>query len=346
MRIGLLGGSFDPVHEGHLAMAKHAYHQLQLDEVWFIPAYDAPLKDRKLSDFSHRCAMLELAIKPFSHFKICTIESEWEQKSYTIHTMEALLKRYPKHTFYFMMGQDQVAQLDKWKEIDKLQEIVELCAFARNGNAIDTPYKVRPLHMNAHLISSSEIRMGKRSHLSKAVISYINKHGLYLDFVEDVMSEKRYAHSQSVALLCKEIACAHHLDEDKAYLSGLLHDIAKEYRILNQEDAKKVLQVMKPKLLTYKEAIWHGYLGSFVCSHKLHIQDQDILLAIENHVLGECRNPYAMILYVADKLDPLRGYDSSATIALVKKDLYEGFYEVHRQQSAYLGKENVSGIKG
>lgn len=345
MRIGLLGGSFDPVHEGHLAMAKHAYHQLQLDEVWFIPAYDAPLKDRKLTSFAHRCKMLELSIAAYKHFKICTIEKKWKQKSYTINTVRELLKCYPDDIFYFIMGQDQVAQLDKWKDIDILQDMVQLCAFERNGNVVDTPYRVRKLHMESHLVSSSDIRLGKRNLLSKAVLAYINEHGLYFDFIKQVMSEKRYAHSLSVATLCKDIAKVHHLDEKKAYLSGLLHDIMKEYRMMNQEAAKTVLKIMKPELLEYKEAIWHGYLGSFVCKHMLHIYDRDILMAIENHVLGDCLNPYAMILYAADKLDPLRGYDSSETIALIKKDLYKGFYEVHKQQSAYLGKENVSGIK-
>lgn len=343
MKIGLLGGSFDPIHNGHVEMAKHAYRQLQLDEVWFVVAFDTPLKDRKLCDFEHRCAMVEYAVKKYPKFKVNRMESQMDGKSYTIDTVKRLRTLYPDHTFYFLMGEDQVSQLDKWKDIDELQYLVHLCAFERNHRRIETSYQVTPLDMDAYLISSSEVRNGNFLHVHSEVRKYAFQNELYYEFLQEMMSKKRYIHSLSVAYLCKEIALAHGLDGHKAYMCGLLHDIAKEYKIISKQQAEIVLKTMKPEMLNQPEAIWHGYLGAFVCAHQLYIQDKDILLAIENHVTGECRNAYAMIVYAADKLDPMRGYDSSATIALMKKNLYLGFEAVHKQQNEYLSKENISG---
>lgn len=343
MRIGLLGGSFDPIHNAHVQMAKYAKKQLCLDEVWFVVANDTPLKDRKLASFNDRCHMVELAIKAFKSFKICTIEQESEGKSYTIDTVIKLKQRYPLYQFYFIVGQDQVAQLDKWRHIDQLEKEVDLCAFERNQKPINTNYKVKPLSMPDYPISSTSVREGNFIDVHKQVCAYAIENLLYMDFVKNAMSEYRYHHSISVANLCVQIAQANHMDVNKAYLCGLLHDINKEFKIIDIETSEKILTKMKPELLAYKTSIWHGYLGSFICAHKLNIKDKDILMAIENHVLGDCRNQYAMLLYVADKLDPLRDYDTKPGIELCKKNLLAGYKQVKYEQKQYYGEENVSG---
>lgn len=343
MKIGLLGGSFDPIHNAHVQMAKYAKQQLYLDEIWFVIANDTPLKDRTLAAFNDRCKMVKFAINAFKNFKICTIEGESEGKSYTIDTVIKLKKRYPFHQFYFIIGQDQVAQLDKWRNINELEKEVQLCAFERNHNPIITSYHVKPLSMPDYPISSTSVREGNFIDIHKRVCEYAINNLLYMEFVKSAMSEYRYKHSVSVANLCVEIAQANHMNVNKAYLCGLLHDINKEFKLIDMETSKKILTKMKPALLAYKNSIWHGYLGRFICTHKFHIKDNDILLAIENHVLGDCRNRYAMLLYVADKLDPLRDYDTKAGIELCKKNLLLGYKQVKYEQKKYYGEENVSG---
>mgnify|MGYP003296844293 CR=1 FL=1 len=101
MKVGLLGGSFDPIHNGHVEMAKEAYRQLGLDEVWFIPTADTPLKQRKLTCYEDRVEMIIRAIAPYRHFYVSRIEEHTDGKNYTIDTIRKLNKMYPDYTFYF-----------------------------------------------------------------------------------------------------------------------------------------------------------------------------------------------------------------------------------------------------
>lgn len=342
MKIGLLGGSFDPIHNAHVQMAKYARQQLGLDEVWFVVAKDTPLKERKLAPFMDRCRMVEIAIAAYRHFRICDIEAEIEGKSYTINTVLLLKEKYPDAQFYFIVGQDQVAQLNQWRDIDQLMQMIPFCAFARNNREIDDN-RILALQMPAYEISSTDVRNGNFTAIHKCVANYAMKHMLYMDFVKKAMSDYRYQHSISVANLCVEIAKANHLDIHKAYLCGLLHDINKEFKMIDQTSSEQVIRHMRPHLLSYNKSIWHGYLGSFICAHKLLIKDNDILTAIENHVLGDSSNRYAMLMYVSDKLDPLRDYDTTQQRELCMHNLIEGYKEVKKQQKKFYGENYVSG---
>ena len=338
MRIGLLGGTFDPIHKAHVDMAKRAKKQLGLQEIWFLVAKDTPLKDRKISCFEDRCKMVEMATAAFRDFKVCTIESKFEGKSYTIDTVLYLKKKYPKHTFYFMIGADQVAQLHLWKDIELLQEKITLCAFAREGNVLDTKYKIKVLQMDNQNISSSQVRNGNFINIHPDVRKYIFKNGMYLDFVKLAMSEYRYKHSKRVAQLCVRIAMKQNLDIRKAYLCGLLHDINKEFKLISIEEAKRIIEIMRPNLLLCEKDIWHGYIARYLCEHKLYIKDKDILLAVEHHVLGGCHNIYAKLAYVSDKLDPGRDYEVEQTIQVCERNLHEGYALVRKQQKEFYGE--------
>jgi len=340
-KVGLLGGSFDPIHMGHMEMAKQAKKQLQLDEVWFVLSYDTPLKKRKLTTYEDRKKMVELAIQGYKKFHVCTIEEDSKQKNYTIDTVLELKKKHQDTRFYFLLGGDQIKQLDKWKAIDHLQEEVILCGFMRNGT-FDTPYKVKTLDMNPYAISSSEIRSGKLKDLHPKVKAYIVKHVLYEKIVSSYMSEYRYTHSISVANLCVKLAKMHNLDENVAYLCGIYHDINKEFMYINEQQAEILIACLRPHLLNVNKSIWHGFLGAYVCSHYLGIQDKRILKAIEYHVLGEHQGIYSKLLYICDKLDPLRS-DSSALLEYAYQDLHLGYEKVKEEQKRCYGKEYVDG---
>lgn len=342
MRIGLLGGTFDPIHNAHVAMAKYAKKQLGLDEVWFLVAKDTPLKDRKISRFEDRCNMVALAIAAYEHFKVCAIEALFTGKSYTIDSVRYLKQQYPKDTFYFMIGADQVAQLHLWKGIDCLVNEVNLCAFARPGNALESAYPLTYLQMPLQMVSSTQIREGQFLHIHPNVRAYIWENLMYMNFLQKAMSAYRYEHSLRVANLCAQIAKKQNLDVQKAYLCGLLHDINKEFKCMNIAQTEMILTHMRPHLLKEHKDIWHGYSGRFICEHQLYIKDNDILIAIENHVLGECRNVYAMLLYVSDKLEPGRNYPVEETIRICEKNLYEGYLLVRKEQKEFYGEINDS----
>lgn len=133
-RIGLYGGTFDPVHFGHLLMATQALEQLDLDQVIFIPAAQNPHKpDTITAPASLRIEMLAAAIAPEPRFTLDTIETDAPPPSYTIHTVHALEKKFHDTQLYLLIGADNLLKLHTWKDIDTLREKVTLTVFERAG---------------------------------------------------------------------------------------------------------------------------------------------------------------------------------------------------------------------
>ncbi|MEG2685383.1 MAG: bis(5'-nucleosyl)-tetraphosphatase (symmetrical) YqeK, partial [Erysipelotrichaceae bacterium] len=183
------------------------------------------------------------------------------------------------------------------------------------------------------------VRSGCNYQISKGVQSYINNNYLYLEErIANMMSKERFEHSRRVAKLCVDIAKQHNVDIKDAYLAGILHDICKEMK--PKELKIWMTQLYKDKL-EENESIWHGYVGSYMCQRMFGVNSKQIRSAIFHHVKGESKNKLAMILYMSDKLDPGRDYDSSATIALAKKDLEAAYEEVQKQQHSHLKKEGI-----
>lgn len=342
MRIAILGGSFDPVHNGHLQIAKYAKKCLPIDEVWFMPTYDTPLKDKRLTDFELRVKMIRLAIKPYKYMKVCTMENERVGKSYTIDTVKKLHQTYPHHFFSWLIGSDQALQLSKWRSIDSLMELIPFYVFTRNKEEIKTAHPLRFLTMPIVDVSSTQIRNGEKLWmLPRSIRQFIGKHGLYLEhMIRTTMNEHRYKHSLSVAQLCVELAKMHHINEKEAYLAGLYHDVCKQW---SKEKAMIWMEHMEPSLLHEHPNIWHGYIASTYVKRFYTMKNKKVLYAIRHHVKGSTKTTLAKIVYIADKLDPTRGYDSSTTIELCKRDLNEGYQEVMRQQQAYLEKSFSKG---
>jgi len=135
MRIGLFGGSFDPVHVGHLAMAEQALHQAGLDEVWFLPAAAAPHKTGKSqANFQSRLDMLQLATAGHHRLKTCAIEKDLPTPSYTINTIRALSTNHPGNQWYFILGGDMLADLPLWREPGQIVEMAGLVVMPRPGS--------------------------------------------------------------------------------------------------------------------------------------------------------------------------------------------------------------------
>ncbi len=116
MRIGIFGGTFDPVHIGHLILAEQCRAQSHLDEVWFVPSYQPPHKDKGVTRFESRCDMLELAVAGHGAFKIDRIEKELPEPSYTARTLGELYARHPGNEFFLLLGSDCLPDLPGWYE--------------------------------------------------------------------------------------------------------------------------------------------------------------------------------------------------------------------------------------
>jgi nicotinate-nucleotide adenylyltransferase len=131
-RIGLFGGTFDPVHRGHLAIAAQAAEELRLDRVLFIPAADPPHKRKTWADYGQRVAMLEAALADDDRFSISLIEAELPAPSYTVDTLLELRKRLAGQ-FYFLIGADSLLELHLWHRFQDLLKLTKFIVISRPG---------------------------------------------------------------------------------------------------------------------------------------------------------------------------------------------------------------------
>ena len=193
VKIGFLGGSFDPVHFGHLLAAQDAYEQYQLDRLIFVPAAQAPLKPNDVqSSAEERLAMLRAATEWDHRFEICDIELRRGGVSYTIDSARYFRALYPKDDLYWVIGGDQLPNLHLWKDITELAKLVEFIFLERPGYPSKEGPNIPGLRLHrcdGHLlaISSTELRERSRRKLSldyfiphKAIV-YIQDHSLYRD---------------------------------------------------------------------------------------------------------------------------------------------------------------------
>ena len=134
MRIGIFGGTFDPVHMGHLILAEQCRDQAHLDEVWFLPSYRPPHKpDQTVTRFEPRCDMIELATAGHPAFRLDRIEKELPPPSYTAETLAELHRRHPGHDFHLLMGSDGLPDLPGWYQPVRVVQQAGLVVVPRPG---------------------------------------------------------------------------------------------------------------------------------------------------------------------------------------------------------------------
>lgn len=329
-KIGLFGGSFDPIHRAHIDIALCALQQLQLDEIQLIPTLHNPWKNQSCASVDDRLAMIDIAIKNYERLSVNPIELNHltDEKNYTIDTIKALKAQHSDVEYYYIMGMDQANLFHHWKEAEKIAEMVHLVAFQRGGYApqeeLLKSFHFIQLHNEPVNASSSEVRQGHLEMLEPQVLKYISAHGLYLETMTSLyMKEKRWKHTCSVAHLAKEIAQANHLNAQQAYIAGMLHDIAKE---MDYDRAYEIMEKHYPQYLQKPVAIWHQWTSCYVAQHDFLVEDPIVLQAIADHTTASLTiSPIGKCVYTADKLDPLRGYDSSKQIEQCKQDIHKGF---------------------
>jgi nicotinate-nucleotide adenylyltransferase len=187
--VGLLGGSFDPVHHGHLIVARVAQETLGLDEVRFLPAREQPFKlGRHGASAADRAVMLELAIAGSPGFALERAELDRAGPSYTVDTLEALRAREPAARFTVLLGADAAAELSAWHRAADLPNLARIVVFGRPGTPVPaSPLIAGTIEVPAVDISATEIRRRAaagfpvRYWVPDAVAEYMVRHRLYLD---------------------------------------------------------------------------------------------------------------------------------------------------------------------
>lgn len=193
MKIGILGGSFDPIHNGHLNMAIKSYEQFDLDEVWLIPNGNAPHKDSdKMADASDRLAMCQLVANKYPFIKACDIEIISEEYSYTYITVTKLQQMYPEYKFFFIMGADSLDYFEKWKKPEIIASVCKILVINRDEfSEADMAEKIQRIndifpadidivHCPKVDVSSTELRQNlDKNVVLPEVYEYICEHDLY-----------------------------------------------------------------------------------------------------------------------------------------------------------------------
>lgn len=138
MKIGIMGGTFDPIHIGHLLLGEFAFEEFDLDEIWFLPNGDPPHKDTEEMDtiLEHRVAMVKIAIKGASHFKLSLHEAKEGIHSYTYKTMLEFHELYPGNEFYFILGADSLFSIEEWKYFKEIFPTCTILAAMRDDKDV------------------------------------------------------------------------------------------------------------------------------------------------------------------------------------------------------------------
>ena len=189
-RIGVMGGTFDPVHHGHLVAASEAAADLRLDEVVFVPTGRPSLKqDQHVTPAEHRYLMTVIATASNPRFTVSRVDVDRPGLTYTVDTLRDLRRQRPDADLYFITGADAIAQILTWKDVDELWGMAHFVAVTRPGHTLTLdgipPGSVTQLEVPALAISSSDCRARARAGepvwylVPDGVVQYIAKHGLY-----------------------------------------------------------------------------------------------------------------------------------------------------------------------
>ncbi|MGL4345101.1 MAG: nicotinate-nucleotide adenylyltransferase [Cellulosilyticaceae bacterium] len=363
-KLAIMGGTFDPIHMGHLVTAEAVRHEFDIDEVLFIPTGNPPHKANfNITSAEQRYLMTVLATATNPHFKVSRMEIDREGTTYTIDTVKELKKIYGKEVkLYFITGADAIHEILTWKEPESLLQICTFIAVTRPGYKkeyllqqveelrLNYQGSIKFLEVPALAISSSDIR-GRvaqsnpiRYLVTEAVENYINKYELYtkqVSFAEEMMqqmkhyvegrlSPKRYAHTKGVVEMALELAKLHGVSTDKVFVAALFHDIAKQ---LSQEEQLALCHEMALALDSFEKEhldLAHGKVGAALLERDWHIHDFEILDSIRYHTVGRLgMNDLEKIIYIADMIElgrkPYPAMDKIRRLA--KVDLNKAMYE-------------------
>lgn len=199
MKIGVFGGTFDPIHFGHLIMASFIYDEMKLDRIMFLPSGNPPHKtNKKISDEKIRADMVKAAIENDPRFEISLIEHGGSEPDYTINTMSKLCEMNPENEYYFIIGGDSLRNIESWYRYEELLNLIQFIVIDRvsrdekpllelvekfNKNAKGLHYLNMPLIELSSTLIRSRVRENKSIEYMtpKEVIDLIEENGLYYD---------------------------------------------------------------------------------------------------------------------------------------------------------------------
>ena len=343
MKRVIFGGGFDPIHLGHINMALMARDFLNA-EIIFVPAKVSVWKTDSI-EASHKLNMIKLAIEDYDGFSIDSFEIDSKEQPYSFETLRYFKKKYPKDSLYLLIGQDQVNSFHLWKNPEEIADLAQIVYFKRPKYELNSQnvekYHMLALEGNEINVSSSDIRELKSVAVPEKVLHYIEDNNIYfINKVRGYIKESRFIHSLSVAHLAYNLAKKYQLDYQKAYIAGLLHDIAKG---VDKNESLSLMKKYYPDFVDIGAFAYHQFLGEKIAKEDFAVVDEEILGAIKYHTTGKANmNWLEKLIYAVDKIDPTRDYDSSELITAMEKGLDEGFLTVLKANVEFLNEKQAS----
>ncbi len=334
-RIGIMGGTFNPVHQGHIAMALAAMKTASLDRVLFLPDGQPPHKTG-ITPAEDRWRMLVAATVNLKHVEPCRMELDRAGTTYTFDTLTSLREQFPKADLYYIIGADTLMQLKNWY---RWQEVLPLCTFlvcprvgtdgaaelqAERKRLTALGGRFTSVTMELINVSSSEIREQLAAgldtpRLPPQVREYASLMGLYgmtgsipqaaewMPRLFGDLTAKRFAHSLGVAHSARALARNHGVDPLKAETAALLHDCAKCFPLKELQQIAQENHLTEDRVVLASNALLHAPVGAWMAERVYGVTDPEILEAIRVHTTGKAgMTPLDMVVFLADKVEPGR----------------------------------------
>jgi len=352
-RVGIIGGTFDPIHFGHLAAAEEAREKYSLDLVLFIPAGAPPHKNTdSLAEARHRYNMVTAAIRGNKYFAVSRLEAERQGTSYSVDTVREIRSYMSDDSvLYFIIGADTAALVCTWKEYEAIEELARFIILPRPGhNSQDyISQNEHTLTMPLMDISSTDIRErvieGKSiSYLLPAAVErYIYTNGIYrlsatsipaiVAHLEKTLTGKRYLHTMGVYQEAAKLSRFYGADEKKAAIAALLHDVAKDMPPGEKQKACERYNVRLTNALREQIDLTHPLIGCKIAAEKFGVRDVETLNAIKYHTTGRAdMTLLEKVIYVADCIEPYR-------------EDYEGLTEIRAVAYTDIDTAMIAGLK-
>lgn len=340
-RYGLFGGTFDPIHNGHLALVRTMCERLALDGVVLMPTHVPPHKIKTdLAPAAHRLEMCRLAAADDADIKV----SDWEIRqggaSFTADTLDALRAQHPQAEWYLFVGADMFMTLETWWRFADIAAMATLCTVPRDDVSREQllQHADRLAAQGARCVvadmpkvsvSSTEIRRRVRAGeplgdlVPPCVEEYIMEEKLYtgsepklptdeqiVEILRRRLKPKRFVHSLAVAEEAVRLARRYGADPAKAKTAGLLHDIMKNTDPADQLQILSEFGILLTDVERGAEKLYHAMSGAAFIEHILEIHDRDILDAVRYHTTARAgMSVLSRVIYLADFTSADRKYD-------------------------------------